>query len=98
MPSSAADNGQDAAEVRLLAGLLAVKTLVAVGRKRGYLTYDELNAALPQDQVSSEQIEDTMTFLSELGIRRSSSMKPMADQLGRYPVVGMSRIRSCVGI
>src|SRR4029077_10528368 len=35
---------------------------------RGYLTYDELNAALPQEQVSSEQIEDTMTMLSELGI------------------------------
>src|SRR3984893_4522302 len=38
------------------------------GKARGYLTYDELNAALPTDQVSSEQIEDTMTMLSELGI------------------------------
>src|SRR5215467_3780542 len=38
------------------------------GKERGYLTYDELNAALPQDQVSSEQIEDTMTMLSELGV------------------------------
>ncbi len=42
--------------------------MVARGKERGYLTYDELNAALPQDQVSSEQIEDTMTMLSELGI------------------------------
>src|SRR5262245_45833890 len=41
---------------------------VVRGNERGYLTYDELNAALPQDQVSSEQIEDTMTMLSELGI------------------------------
>jgi RNA polymerase primary sigma factor len=32
------------------------------------VTYDELNAALPPDQVSSEQIEDTMTMLSELGV------------------------------
>jgi RNA polymerase primary sigma factor len=42
--------------------------MVARGKERGYVTYDELNAALPTDQVSSEQIEDTMTMLSELGI------------------------------
>jgi len=46
----------------------AVKKMVARGKERGYVTYDELNAALPQDQVSSEQIEDTMTMLSELGV------------------------------
>jgi len=37
-----------------------VKKLIARGKKRGYLTYDELNAALPQDEMSSEQIEDIM--------------------------------------
>ena len=42
--------------------------MVARGKERGYLTYDELNAALPQDQVSSEQLEDTMMMLSGLGI------------------------------
>jgi RNA polymerase primary sigma factor len=46
----------------------AVKKMVARGKERGYVTYDELNAALPPDQVSSEQIEDTMSMLSELGI------------------------------
>ncbi len=46
----------------------AVKRLLARGKERGYVTYDELNAALPDDQVSSEQIEDTMAMLSELGI------------------------------
>jgi len=45
-----------------------VKRLVARGKERGYVTYDELNSALPPDQVSSEQIEDTMTMLSEMGI------------------------------
>ena len=45
-----------------------VKKLIAKGKERGYVTYDELNAALPQDQVSSEQIEDTMSMLSEAGI------------------------------
>jgi len=34
----------------------SVKKLIAKAKKRGYLTYDELNAALPQDQMSSEQI------------------------------------------
>ena len=46
----------------------AVKKMFARGRERGYVTYDELNAVLPQDQVSSEQIEDTMAMLSEMGI------------------------------
>ena len=45
-----------------------VKKMVAHGKERGYVTYDDLNAALPPDQVSSEQIEDTMAMLSEMGI------------------------------
>src|SRR4051794_8605828 len=44
----------------------SVKKLIARGRKRGYITYDELNEALPQDQ--NEQIEDIMSSLSEMGI------------------------------
>ena len=42
--------------------------MVARGKERGYVTYDELNKALPSDEVNSEQIEDTMTMLSEMGI------------------------------
>ena len=38
------------------------------GKECGFVTYDQLNAALPPDQVSSEQIEDTMSMLSEAGI------------------------------
>ncbi|MBT3764306.1 MAG: RNA polymerase sigma factor RpoD, partial [Rhodospirillales bacterium] len=53
----------------LLATLGAgVKKMVARGKDRGYVTYDDLNTALPPDQVSSEQIEDTMSMLSEMGI------------------------------
>jgi RNA polymerase primary sigma factor len=60
---------EEAAEAPLLDTVAtAIKKMVARGRERGYVTYDELNAALPQDQVSSEQIEDTMTMLSELGV------------------------------
>jgi RNA polymerase primary sigma factor len=46
----------------------SLKKLVARAKKRGYITYDELNNGLPQDQMSSEQIEDVMSALSEMGI------------------------------
>ena len=46
----------------------ALKKLLQRGKERGFVTYDELNSALPPEEVSSEQIEDTMTTLSELGI------------------------------
>jgi RNA polymerase primary sigma factor len=45
-----------------------IKRMIARGKERGYVTYDELNSALPPEQVSSEQIEDTMAMLSEIGI------------------------------
>ncbi|BAI96267.1 RNA polymerase sigma factor RpoD [Sphingobium sp. TA15] len=46
----------------------SVKKLIARAKKRGYITYDELNDALPQDQMSSEQIEDIMSALNEMGV------------------------------
>jgi len=46
----------------------AIKRLLTKAKKRGYLTYDELNKALPQDQMSSEQIEDVMSSISEMGV------------------------------
>ena len=46
----------------------AVKKMIAEARERGYITYDQLNAVLPPEQVSSEQIEDVMSMLSEMGI------------------------------
>ncbi|MBM3732619.1 MAG: RNA polymerase sigma factor RpoD [Acidimicrobiia bacterium] len=52
---------------------VAVKKMVARGKERGYVTYDEINSALPPDQVSSEQIEDTMSMLSEMGINIAES-------------------------
>ncbi len=47
----------------------AMKRLIARGKERGYITFDELNAVLPQDQNSSEQIEDVMAMLNETGIQ-----------------------------
>ncbi len=46
----------------------AVKKMIAAAKERGYVTYDELNRVLPQDQLSSEQIEDIMAMMSEMGI------------------------------
>jgi RNA polymerase primary sigma factor len=46
----------------------SVKKLLARAKKRGYITYDELNNALPQDQMSSEQIEDVMSALNDMGV------------------------------
>ncbi|PRY94721.1 RNA polymerase RpoD-like sigma 70 subunit [Hasllibacter halocynthiae] len=46
----------------------AVKKMIGEARERGYITYDQLNAVLPPEQVSSEQIEDVMSMLSEMGI------------------------------
>ncbi|MBM3629567.1 MAG: RNA polymerase sigma factor RpoD [Alphaproteobacteria bacterium] len=46
----------------------AIKKMIARGRERGYVTYDEINAILPIEKVSSEQIEDTLALLSDAGI------------------------------
>jgi RNA polymerase primary sigma factor len=46
----------------------SVRKLIARAKKRGYITYDELNDALPQDQMSSEQIEDVMSALNDMGV------------------------------
>ncbi len=46
----------------------AVKRMIADAKERGYITYDQLNSVMPPEQVSSEQIEDVMSMLSEMGI------------------------------
>jgi RNA polymerase primary sigma factor len=46
----------------------SIKKLVARAKKRGYITVDQLNEALPQDQMSSDQLEDVMSALNEMGI------------------------------
>ncbi|NQW12553.1 MAG: sigma-70 family RNA polymerase sigma factor, partial [Alphaproteobacteria bacterium] len=46
----------------------AVKNLIKKGKERGFLTYDEVNDALPQEEMSSEQIEDIMSALNEMGV------------------------------
>jgi RNA polymerase primary sigma factor len=71
-PNAAADTvtaEQDVETTLLDVQTVAVKRLIARGKERGYITFDELNAILPPDQNSSEQIEDVMANFSEMGIQ-----------------------------
>src|SRR5690606_30383569 len=65
-PEAGAEEGGDAPLLDL--NEASVKKLIARAKKRGYITYDELNNALPQDQMSSEQIEDVMSALNDMGV------------------------------
>ena len=58
----------DEADVSLDMSQAAVKKMIADAKERGYITYDQLNQHMPPEQVSSEQIEDVMSMLSEMGI------------------------------
>src|SRR5271155_3508669 len=71
-PSVASDTvtaDQDVETTLLDVQTAAVKRLIARGKERGYITFDELNQILPPDQNSSEQIEDVMANFSEMGIQ-----------------------------
>ncbi|MCI0467689.1 MAG: RNA polymerase sigma factor RpoD, partial [Beijerinckiaceae bacterium] len=46
----------------------AVKRMIKLAKKRGFVTYEELNAVLPSEEVNSEQIEDVLAMLNEMGI------------------------------
>jgi len=67
---------------------VAVKRLIAKGKERGYITFDELNAILPPDQNSSEQIEDVMANFSEMGIQVVESEE---NEDGEAPVAKVEK-------
>ena len=70
------DEGKPAdqdAEVTLDMSQAAVRKMIADAKDRGFITMDQLNAVLPPDQVSSEQIEDVMSMLSDMGINVTES-------------------------
>src|SRR5712692_10747560 len=69
--SMAEEHAAEGPPSQIVAG--SIEKLLARGSERGYVTYDELSATLPLDQLSSEEIEDTMTMLSELGITVTES-------------------------
>ncbi len=72
-PAAKTDAGakprEEGAEGPLMDGMnAAVKKMLTKAKERGFVTIDELNAVMPQDRNSTDQIEDTMSMLSEMGI------------------------------
>jgi len=65
-PKDTQADGQDAPLIETTDA--EVKKLLKAGKERGFITYDELNKAMPSEEMSSEQIEDIMSQLSEMGI------------------------------
>jgi RNA polymerase primary sigma factor len=68
---------------------VAVRKMVTRAKQRGYVTYDELNKVLPSDKVSSEQIEDTMAMLNEMGINVIESEEQ--DEQGELPALAQTK-------
>jgi RNA polymerase primary sigma factor len=57
----------------------SIKKLIAKAKRRGYITIDELNEALPQDQMSADQIEDIQTAISDMGVQIVESDEDAVD-------------------
>ena len=66
----------------------AVRKMITRAKQRGYVTYDELNRVLPSDKVSSEQIEDTMAMLNEMGINVIESEEQEEAEGEQLPATG----------
>jgi RNA polymerase primary sigma factor len=65
---------------------VGVRKMIARAKQRGYVTYDELNKVLPSDKTSSEQIEDTMAMLNEMGINVIESEEAEESEGDNLPV------------
>ena len=61
----------------------AVTKLIDEATKRGYVTYEQLNAVMPLEEVTSEQIEDILATLNELGINMVETEEAEADEEAR---------------
>jgi len=68
LPLVGPDDGAKSEESIISTVADAIKKMIKKGKDRGYVTLDEINAALPQDKINSDLIEDTMAMLSEMGI------------------------------
>ena len=58
----------------------AVKRMIKAAKKRGFVTYAELNAVLPSEEVNSEQIEDILAMLNEMGINVVEAEEADSDE------------------
>ena len=57
----------------------SIKKMIAKAKRKGYVTYDELNDALPSDQMSADQIEDIQTAISDMGVQIVESAEDAED-------------------
>src|SRR6202453_4853454 len=58
----------------------AVKKMIKRAKKRGYVTYEQLNSVMPSEEVTSEQIEDVLAMMSEMGINVVETEEADADE------------------
>jgi RNA polymerase primary sigma factor len=58
----------------------AVKKMIKQAKKRGYVTYEQLNAVMPSEEVTSEKIEDVLAMMSEMGINVVETEEAEADE------------------
>ena len=58
----------------------AVMKLINQATKRGYVTYEQLNAVMPSEEVTSEQIEDILATLNEMGINVVETEEAETDE------------------
>ena len=78
----AAEATPDAALPLLDLSDAAVKKMIKQAKKRGYVTYEQLNAVMPSEEVTSEQIEDVLAMMSEMGINVVETEEAEADEEG----------------
>lgn len=72
-------------EIKETLGEKAIKQLLAQGKQRGYITYEELNEVLPEDKLNSEQIEDIMSMISDMGINVVEDEEVEAEDKPKRP-------------
>src|SRR5271166_2870202 len=58
----------------------AVKKMIKAAKKRGYVTHEQINAVLPSEEVTSDQIEDVFAMISEMGINVVENEEADADE------------------
>jgi RNA polymerase primary sigma factor len=63
----------------------SIKKMISRAKKRGFITIDELNEALPQDQMNSEQIEDVMSAINDMGINVVENEEKGDDEEDQQP-------------
>src|SRR5262245_47305025 len=60
----------------------AVRKMIKLAKKRGYVTYEQLNSVMPSEEVTSEQIEDVLAMMSEMGINVVETEEAEAEEEG----------------